>query len=68
MLNPLKLATVGVALAAGLVLGVGSALSVYQPGEPPNIDPGTPPFTGLANPVPAEPAAGPEIHNEAVRQ
>jgi len=52
-----RLAPVCLALAASLVLGVGSARSHYVPGEPPNIDPGTPTFTGVANPVPAEPVA-----------
>src|SRR6266568_2517176 len=42
------------ALVAGLLAGVGSARAAD---EPPGIDPGEPPFTGLINPVPDEPAA-----------
>jgi hypothetical protein len=41
------------ALAAGLMSGVGAAGA----DDPPGIDPGDPPFTGAADPVPAEPAA-----------
>ena len=44
----------GLVLAVGLAFGTGSARAVYQPGEPPAIDPGEPTFTGQANPVPAE--------------
>ena len=49
-----------IALSINLVLAalwVGPARAEYQPGIPPAVDPGTPVFTGLANPVPAEPAA-----------
>jgi hypothetical protein len=42
------------ALLASLAYGLGPARSAA---DPPGIDPGDPPFTGLANPVPAEPAA-----------
>ena len=44
-------------LVGGLLLGVTPAQAQYQPGEPPNINPGTPTFTGSANPIPAQPAA-----------
>lgn len=46
-------------LAVIFVLGnvYTSILAVYVPGMPPEIDPGTPVFSGLANPVPAEPAS-----------
>jgi concanavalin A-like lectin/glucanase superfamily protein/F5/8 type C domain-containing protein len=47
-------ALVGFVLAAAIVLGTGSAHAVYQPGEPPAVDPGEPTFAGLANPVPPE--------------
>ncbi len=33
------------------------AFAEYTPGIPPAVDPGTPTFSGLANPVPAEPVA-----------
>jgi hypothetical protein len=40
------------------VLGGGAlAYATYTPGLPPAADPGTPTFTGSANPVPAEPVA-----------
>jgi hypothetical protein len=46
-----------VAVVLGMtVFSAGPAQAAYQPGEPPNIDPGTPTYTGLANPVPPEPA------------
>jgi hypothetical protein len=45
------------ALAASMVFTIGPAQAHYLPGEPPGVDPGTPPFTGSANPVPNEPAA-----------
>ena len=48
---------VGAILAMGVAFGAAPANAVYQPGEPPNIDPGTPVFAGSATPVPAEPAA-----------
>ena len=41
---------------AVIALGASPASAVYHPGEPPNIDPGTPVYRGLANPVPPEPA------------
>jgi hypothetical protein len=44
-------------VVASLLLGVGPAHAEYHPGLPPAVDPGTPVFGGLANPVPAEPAA-----------
>jgi hypothetical protein len=44
-------------LVLTFLLGMGSAGAVYHPGEPPNIDPGTPVYTGLDDPVPAEPVA-----------
>ncbi len=49
-------AVTSLALVVSLLLGSGPASAVYQPGEPPNIDPGTPTYRGLDNPVPAEPA------------
>ena len=48
---------VGAILAMGVAFGAAPANAVYQPGEPPSVDPGTPVFAGSANPVPAEPAA-----------
>ena len=39
------------------LLWVAPASAGYQPGIPPEVDPGTPVFSGLADPVPAEPAA-----------
>ncbi len=42
------------ALLAGLAYGLGPARAAD---DPPGIDPGDPPFTGSADPVPAEPAA-----------
>ena len=48
---------VGAILAMGVAFGAAPANAEYQPGEPPNIDPGTPVFAGSATPVPAEPAA-----------
>src|SRR4051794_35127655 len=38
-------------------LWIGPAHAEFQPGIPPAVDPGTPVFGGLADPVPAEPAA-----------
>jgi hypothetical protein len=49
--------TAGAILVMSLAFGAAPANAVYQPGEPPNIDPGTPTFAGSANPVPTEPAA-----------
>jgi hypothetical protein len=46
-----------VALMAGLLLVTAPAQAVDQPGLPPDIDPGSPVYAGLENPVPAEPAA-----------
>ena len=44
--------------ATVFVLGGGAfAYATYVPGLPPAVDPGTPTFSGLANPVPAEPVA-----------
>jgi len=40
-----------------LAAGAGQAGAEYQPGMPPDIDPGTPEYAGAAEPVPAEPAA-----------
>jgi PKD repeat protein len=45
------------ALAGGLLLAVNPVLSAFQPGIPPEVDPGTPTYTGLEDPVPPEPAA-----------
>src|SRR5215471_5036133 len=39
-----------------LALATGVAQAKYQPGEPPGVDPGTPPFTGSSKPIPDEPA------------
>jgi Concanavalin A-like lectin/glucanases superfamily/NedA-like, galactose-binding domain len=44
-------------LTGGLALGTTQAQAQYQPGEPPNINPGTPTFAGSATPVPTPPAA-----------
>src|SRR5215472_3774333 len=44
--------TVALAIPAGAV-----ANAAYQPGEPPGINPGNPPWTGQANPVPDPPAS-----------
>src|SRR4051794_30108360 len=46
-----------VAAAAAFGLCVATAQADYTPGIPPAVDPGTPVFAGLADPVPAEPAA-----------
>src|SRR3954464_7174217 len=47
-----------VAASAAVLLGGGAlAYAEYVPGIPPAVDPGTPAFTGLANPVPPEPVA-----------
>ena len=49
---------VAVAASATVLLGGGAlAYAKYVPGIPAAVDPGTPTFTGLANPVPAEPVA-----------
>lgn len=40
-----------------LITSIQPVSTYYVPGIPPAVDPGTPTFTGLANPVPAEPAA-----------
>src|SRR4051812_31994430 len=47
------------ALLAAVVaaLWAAPARADYTPGIPPAVDPGTPVFAGLADPVPAEPAA-----------
>ena len=50
--KPLVIASIGLLL---LVFGSGPAQSRYEPGLPPNIDPGTPVFAGSPDPVPAEP-------------
>src|SRR5262245_17086517 len=50
----------GLALVVAIMLIVSlttAARAVYQPGEPPGVDPGVPVFGGAANPVPARPAA-----------
>jgi Concanavalin A-like lectin/glucanases superfamily len=47
-------AVAGLVFGASLLLGVGSAGSVYKPGIPPAVDPGTPTFTGSPTPVPRE--------------
>ena len=44
-------------LAAIMLAGGALAYAGYVPGIPPAVDPGTPTFTGAANPVPAEPVA-----------
>jgi hypothetical protein len=44
-------------LAASFLIGVGPAGAAYQPEIPPEVDPGTPTYTGLADPVPHEPVA-----------
>src|SRR4051794_19434780 len=49
-------AFVGAGMGTTLIMG-GVAKADYVPGEPPAIDPGTPVFAGLANPVPPEPVA-----------
>ena len=47
-----------VAASATVLLGGGAlAYAEYVPGIPPAVDPGTPTFAGLANPVPPEPVA-----------
>jgi hypothetical protein len=45
--------------AASLLIPVGAApaSAAYQPGEPPGVNPGTPPWTGQANPIPDPPAS-----------
>jgi hypothetical protein len=48
-------AVAGLVFGSSLLLGVGSAGSVYKPGIPPAVDPGTPTFTGSPTPVPREP-------------
>jgi hypothetical protein len=59
---------VAVALAAAFLLSASlpgvAAQAHYQPGEPPGVDPGTPPFVGLASPMPAEPAAFDPTRNQ----
>src|SRR3954469_5876367 len=47
---------VAAGMATTLIMG-GVAKPDYVPGEPPAVDPGTPVFAGLDNPVPAEPVA-----------
>src|SRR4051812_50115954 len=47
-----------VAASAAVLLGGGAlAYAEYVPGIPPAVDPGTPAFSGLPNPVPPEPGA-----------
>jgi hypothetical protein len=43
-------------IVAALALGAEAARADYQPGMPPDIDPGTPTYGGAAEPVPPEPA------------
>ena len=50
-----KVAAMGIAFAVTLALSTGTAGAHYVPGEPPGVDPGTPPFTGSNNPIPSEP-------------
>jgi Concanavalin A-like lectin/glucanases superfamily len=45
------------ALSASLLLGASPALTAYQPGMPPAVDPGTPTYVGLNDPVPPPPVA-----------
>jgi hypothetical protein len=52
-----RMVVTSLVLVLTFLLGMGSAGAVYHPGEPPNIDPGTPVYTGLDDPVPAEPVA-----------
>ncbi|GAA5200548.1 hypothetical protein GCM10023322_78620 [Rugosimonospora acidiphila] len=43
------------AMVASMVATAGTAHATYHPGEPAGMDPGTPPFVGSADPVPAPP-------------
>jgi hypothetical protein len=54
----LRRRTAVAAVTAALALSGGAvAYATYTPGIPPAVDPGTPTFTGLDNPVPPEPVA-----------
>ena len=48
--------TLAAAAATGLVLSLAAApaFSAYEPGIPPEVDPGTPTYAGASEPVPAE--------------
>ena len=51
----------GVVTVAAMTVGLMAASAVFAQAqglsEPPGVDPGTPPFTGLANPIPDQPTA-----------
>ena len=54
---PGLLAVMSLMAASFLVAGAGPANAAGAQGEPPGVDPGTPPWTGSANPIPAAPAS-----------
>jgi hypothetical protein len=55
--RPRRALAASVVVTVALALIGGTAGAHYTPGEPPGVDPGTPPWAGAANPIPAEPAA-----------
>ena len=64
MIRRSRAAAAGVAFVTALALTGGTAAARYQPGEPAAVNPGTPPFVGSANPMPAEPAAFDPAHSQ----
>jgi hypothetical protein len=54
---PARLAVISLVAASFIVPTTATANAAYQPGEPAGVDPGTPPWTGSANPVPPPPAS-----------
>lgn len=54
--RPVRLVVVSLVAASFFAPGIGPASAVPRPGESP-ADLGTPPWTGPANPIPAEPAS-----------
>src|SRR5215469_5159558 len=54
---PVRLAIASLAAASLLIPATTPASAAYQPGEPAGVNPGTPPWTGQANPIPDPPAS-----------
>jgi hypothetical protein len=54
---PVRIIVAGLTAVALVVPAGVAAHAAYQPGEPPGINPGAPPWTGQANPVPDPPAS-----------